>query len=94
MSTTQRQAVANYRRRLRRKGLARLEIQAPESDAQLLRKLALTLRGDPVRAAKVRQEIGRLVDEARPGLKEILASAPLEGIDLSRPTDLGRDVDL
>lgn len=26
--------------------------------------------------------------------KELLASAPLEGIDLERPRDLGRDVDL
>lgn len=94
MSTTQGQAVAKYRQRLRREGLVRLEIQASKSDAELIRRLALTLRGDPLRAAKVRQEIGRLVDEERPSLKEILASAPLEGIDLSRPTDLGRDVDL
>jgi hypothetical protein len=28
------------------------------------------------------------------GLKSLLAAAPLEGIDLSRRRDLGRDVDL
>ena len=26
-------------------------------------------------------------------LKELLASAPLEGVDLTRPLDFGRDVD-
>ena len=27
------------------------------------------------------------------GFKELLASCPLEGVDLERPRDLGRDVD-
>jgi hypothetical protein len=30
----------------------------------------------------------------REGLKTLLAAAPLEGIDLSRERDFGRDVDL
>lgn len=28
------------------------------------------------------------------GFKDLLASCPLEGVDLERPRDLGRDIDL
>jgi len=36
----------------------------------------------------------RFVEPLGLSLKELLASAPLEGIDLDRSRDLGRDVDL
>ena len=94
MSTAQREAVTNYRQRLRERGVMRLEVQASESDAPLIRKLALKLRGDPVRAARIRERLRQMIEETQPGLKEILASAPLEGIELTRRSDLGRDVDL
>jgi len=94
MSIAQNEALHRYRRRLKRQGVVRVEVQALESDAPVLRKLSSVLRGDPVRAAKVRERLRKMIDEERPGLKELLASAPLEGIDLTRPQDLGRDVDL
>jgi hypothetical protein len=41
---------------------------------------------------------GRLAVPRKPYLemsfKELLANAPLEGVDLTRPRDYGRDVDL
>ena len=40
---------------------------------------------------RLRQVLG---EEPKPGLKALLASAPLEGIDLTRDRDLGRDVEL
>jgi hypothetical protein len=36
----------------------------------------------------------RFADPPKLGLKALFASAPLEGIDLTRERDLGRDVDL
>jgi hypothetical protein len=36
----------------------------------------------------------RFVEPPAVSLKELLASAPLDGVDLDRSRDLGRDVDL
>jgi hypothetical protein len=57
---------------------------------QLLKALA-----DPLRAAETRSILtARFGTPAKPGLKALLASAPLEGVDLERPRDLGREIDL
>jgi hypothetical protein len=72
-----------------------LEVQTPEADKALIRKIANLLRGDPARAAWVRARLRRAIrEESKPGLKALLASAPLEGIDLTRDRDLGRSVEL
>jgi hypothetical protein len=47
MSLARQKAVESYRERQRRRGLLRLEVQAPEDDAPLLRQLAEALRMDP-----------------------------------------------
>jgi hypothetical protein len=95
MTVAQKQAVQTHRKRLRNRGLVRLEIQASKSDKALIRKVANLLRGDPARAADVRARLQQIVgEEPRSGLKALLASAPLEGVDLSRDRDLGRDVEL
>ena len=39
MSLAQKHAVESYRERQRRRGLLRVEVQAPEADAPLLREL-------------------------------------------------------
>lgn len=72
-----------------------MEVQASEADKALIRKVANLLRGDPARAAEIRVRLRRVIgEEPKPGLKALLASAPLEGIDLTRDRDLGRDVEL
>ena len=92
---SQRTAVRSHRQRLKSRGLARLEVVVPEGDREILRSLAKVLREDPQRAREIRQALRRIGHEgSRPNLKELLAAAPLEGIDLTRPRDLGRDVDL
>ncbi len=73
----------------------RLEVKTAKEDAPLLRQVAKALWSDPVHAAKLRSHLHRLVDrEPQSDLKALLASAPLEGIDLSRRKDTGREVDL
>ncbi len=95
MAVAQRKAVQNHRKRLKKRGLVRLEVQTSEDDKSLIRKVASLLRGDPARAAAVRSRLRQLVSaEDKPGLKALLASAPLEGVDLTRQRDLGRDVEL
>jgi hypothetical protein len=43
---TQRKATANHRKRIRAKGLVRVEVQVPQSDVPLVRELAQHLRAD------------------------------------------------
>jgi hypothetical protein len=94
MANAQRKAVANYRRRLKRKGMTRVEVQVKRDDAVLVRGLAEAL-ADPERAGETRALLRERFASGRPkGLKALLASAPLEGVDLIREQDRGRDVDL
>ncbi|MGQ0662359.1 MAG: hypothetical protein ACT4P2_01990 [Pseudomonadota bacterium] len=95
MSEAQKLAVLNHRRRLKRCGLVRLEVQASRPDAPLIRGLARALRGHAKEASVLRARLRAAM--ARPGgpsLKALLAAAPLEGIDLTRARDRGRDVRL
>ena len=63
--------------------------------AVLIQKVASLLRGDPARAAEARKRLLQILgEEPQSGLKALLESAPLEGIDLTRIRDLGRDVEL
>jgi hypothetical protein len=79
---------------MKRRGFVRLEVQVRKEDADLVRSVASAL-ADPERAAEaralLRPHFGPLPAEV---LKELLAAAPLEGIDLGRPGDTGRDIDL
>ena len=80
---------------MKERGLVRLEVQTAKEDAALIRQVTRALQSDPVRAAQLRSHLHRLVDhEPQSDLKALLASAPLEGIDLSRERDTGREVDL
>ena len=95
MSTAQKKAIRNHRRRLRNQGLIRIEVQASEADARLVRSLARALREDPEKAAILRRQLRETIGmgEAE-GLKALLAAAPLEGIEISRSRDRGRYVKL
>ncbi len=95
MTVAQKRAVHNHRRRLKEKGILRVEVQASEADKALLQKVASLLRGDPARAAEARTRLLQILgEEPKPGPKSLLESAPLEGIDLTRVRDLGRNVKL
>ena len=93
--TIRKKAVQAYRQRLKERGWVRLEVQTSKEDVPLIRQVTQALRSDPVRAAQLRRHLHRLIDPApHADLKALLASAPLDGIDLSRRHDGGREVDL
>jgi len=86
--------VAAHRRRQRSRGLQRLEVQVPTTDAPLLRAIAAAL-ADPAQAAEARAFLRLRFAPAPPrSLKALLEAAPLEDLDLDRSRDTGRDVDL
>ncbi len=94
MQTPKTTPLARHRRRVKRQGIVRVELQVRKEDVSLVRNIARAL-GDPDHADEARALLRPRFADAEPkGLKALLASAPLEGIDLDRPRDLGRAVDL
>jgi len=86
--------LAAYRRRLKKRGFVRVEVHVPKRDAALVRGVAQAL-ADPAREADARALLHERFVAAKPtGLKALLAAAPLEGVDLTREHDLGREVEL
>jgi hypothetical protein len=89
----QRKAVNSFRKRLKQQGMARLEVNVRQGDAALVRNVVRAL-SDPEQEqtarALLREHFGSRPAE---GLKALLAEAPLEGIDLSRERDFGREID-
>ena len=86
--------IASHRARRRRQGFVRVEVNVRKEDAPLVRLLASAL-SDPARQAEARALLRqRFADPSQVSLKALLASAPLEGIELDRSRDPGRDVDL
>ena len=94
MRTSSKTAVMSYRERRKRQGLVRVEVQVRKEDAQLLRRVAGALV-DPEHAAEARALLReRFASREAKGLKALLAAAPLDGIDLDRSSDTGREVEL
>jgi hypothetical protein len=94
MAGKPRSSVAMHRARKERQGFVRVEVNVRKEDAGLVRKVASAL-SDPSRQAEARKLLRqRFVEPPKLGLKALLASAPLDGIDLDRSRDPGRDVDL
>lgn len=94
MPRTQNKALATYRRKLKRQGIIRIELLVREEDAGLVRSVAHAL-ADPARQTQARALLReRFGGSPHGGLKALLAAAPLDGIDLSRDRDGGRNVDL
>ena len=94
MVKAQRKAVNRFRKRLKRQGMARVEINVRKDDAMLVRNVVRALSSpeqQQTARALLREHFGSRRTE---GLKALLASAPLEGLDLSRERDFGRNVDL
>ncbi|MCP5366775.1 MAG: hypothetical protein H6907_10220 [Hyphomicrobiales bacterium] len=94
MASTPQETLAQHRRRMKRQGFVRLEVRVRRQDAALVRDLVGAL-DDPARADEARALLrARFGARAPKGLKALLASAPLDGVDLERDLDRGRDVDL
>lgn len=93
MATAQERALRMHRRRLRERGLKRVELLAGESDASLLRELARILRSDNEKAERVRRQLAELATEQPAGLKALLSAAPLDGVRITRSADRGRSVE-
>lgn len=94
MTASQKKALTAHRRRLKRRGIKRLEIHVRKDDAALIRGVAQAL-ADPAREADTRALLRkRFAGALAKGLKALLAAAPLEGIDLTRDRDGERDVAL
>jgi hypothetical protein len=94
MPGSQRKSVTAYRRRLKRRGVVRVEVHVRKDDAVLVRGVAQAL-SDPAREAEARAVLRERFGAGKAkGFKALLAAAPLEGIDLARERDRGRDVAL
>jgi hypothetical protein len=94
MGVSTQSSLTSHRERKRRHGFVRGEVSVRKEDAGLVRHVAAAL-SDPTRQAAARMLLRQRFAEP-PGLslKALLAAAPLDGIDLDRGHDLGREVDL
>lgn len=96
MNKSSRHSLKTHRRHQKAKGLVRVEVQAPATDAALIREVAAELRSGTRRAAEVRSLLRRSLRPQK-SLRELLAlDLPDETLDevLTRPRDRGREVDL
>ena len=86
--------VAAHRERQRARGLQRLDLQIAREDAPLLRAVAASL-ANPERAVAARLLLRHHFTPAPPrSLKDLLSQAPFDDLDLERPRDMGRPLDL
>lgn len=94
MVDARRKAIAEHRKRLKSRGLVRIELRAPEQDAALLREVAGAL-SDPERCTKTRRLLQKHFDPyAGLGLKELLAAAPPDlELDFDRRADVNREIE-
>jgi len=94
MARKSKSPVATHRARKERHGFVRVEVSVRREAATLVRRAAAAL-SDPSLSAEARRILRQpFKDRPRASLKALLASAPLEGIDLDRSKDSGRDVEL
>lgn len=98
-NAAQKRAIENYRARLTQRGYKRFEVMALESDRELIRSLARHLAEEGPEAEQARQAVKALVAGEPPkagGILSALRRSPLVGadLDLSRPREEGRKVDL
>jgi len=98
-NSAQKRAIENYRSRLTKRGIIRFEIQALERDRDLIRALARKLTEEGQIAGQLRRVVQQAVAGGSPNTGGMLAAlwrSPLVGadLDLSRPHEEGRKVDL
>ncbi|MBM3505658.1 MAG: hypothetical protein FJX65_17560 [Alphaproteobacteria bacterium] len=83
-----------FRRRQRRRGMIRIEVQVRREDAPLIRRLVKSLSDDDWRKTHRKSLVRVDYLASTVGLKALLAAAPLEGIDLRRSRDRNRPIRL
>ena len=87
-------ADAQSRKRHRRQEYVRVELQVRKEDVALMRDVARALV-DPERESETRIVLQEQIAASNlGGLKALLVAAPLEGIELTRARDFGRDADI
>lgn len=99
MGNSQKRAIQNYRSRLGKRGLARFEVLGRDADRDLIRSFAKRLSEDTPEASALRAAVRKSIagEPTRPGrILAALRRSPLVGadLDLSRPREKGRKVDL
>jgi cytochrome P450 len=88
VATRQGKVLASYRRRLKQQAV--VEVRVRKDDAPLMRNVVRALT-DPDRETETRKLLREHFGPAKAeGLKALLASASLDGIDLGRARDIGR----
>lgn len=97
--SSQRRAIDNYRNRLTERGLARFEVLGRDADRELIRSIARRLAEDGPEATALRATVRQSVGGEPPrkgGVLAALRRSPLVGadIDLTRPRESGREVDI
>ncbi|WP_354110160.1 hypothetical protein [Bradyrhizobium sp. S3.12.5] len=99
MGNSQKRAIQQYRSRLGERGLARFEVLGRDADRDLIRSLARRLAEDTAEASELRATVSKSIAGEPPrsgGILAALRRSPLVGadLDLSRPREKGRKVDL
>lgn len=99
MGNSQKRAIQNYRSRLGKRGLARFEVLGRNADRDLIRSLARRLAEDSPEASRIRAAVSQTVAGEPPtkgGILAALRRSPMVGadLDLTRPRERGRKVDL
>lgn len=77
---------------MKKRGFVRVEVQVRKEDAALVRGVVDAL-SDPVREVEARRLLRDRFLESSRDLKALLAAAPLDGVDLERSRDFGREID-
>ncbi len=99
MSSSQKRAIRNYRSRLAERGLARFEVLGLDADRDLIRSLARRLAEDGPEASRLRAAVSQSIAGEPPkkgGILAALRRSPLvgAGLDLTRPREEGREIEL
>lgn len=99
MSSSQKRAIQNYRSRLGERGLARFEVLGRDTDRELIRSVARHLAEEGPDAVRLRAAVTQSIAGVPPkkgGILAALRRSPLVGadLDLTRPHEAGREVDL
>lgn len=98
-NTSQNRAVSNYRKRLKKRGVARFEVLGLGGDRELIRSLAKQLADNSPDSARIRAAVRRTISGEQPnrgGILNALRRSPLVGaeLNLERPVTADRKVDL
>ncbi len=99
MSTTsQQKAIASFRKRLAERGLVRFEVTGRDADRDLVRAFARRLADGGPDSDRLRATVKASFSEPtrKGGIVKALLASPLLGseLDLARPLDDGRKVDI